>query len=229
MSMRSTQPVGSAGSREAKQLAGGSKAAPKPVGVPPLGPVAFFQSAGLKAQIHLSLGQRPRLVPQWFRTLKVFLTSLRRSTLRTVRNAFSVRFRNAADLGRCPRLRCSWAFSPNKATGPLGGSGLAALAAGASVRQHVKPAQRVAFGRLTGSARGLKPVSNFRLKAGLRPALISGNRGTVCFRRDVLHRDVHTAWCTAERRRHIRRERVNFNGGRFTSACTSHIPHRWHE
>ena len=84
----------------------------------------FLQLPGLKAQQHLSLGQRPRIISTLDRTLSAegtavrqpFLNSLRSNTLRQVKYAFSVRIPRMPNLGRCPRLRCFWAFSPIKST-----------------------------------------------------------------------------------------------------------------
>ena len=90
--------------------------------LPPKGPVALF---GLKAHEHLSLGQRPRSAAFRNRTLKAFLTVRNVLRRKEVRNTFSVRNHCGTNLGRCPRLRWIWAFSPadwKKATGPKGGT-----------------------------------------------------------------------------------------------------------
>lgn len=75
---------------------------------------------GLKAQQHLSLGQRPRLPFSQSRTLKAYFTRRNELERKELRNAFpagvppalSVQLVDCRDLGRCPRLRCQWAFSP---------------------------------------------------------------------------------------------------------------------
>ena len=75
---------------------------------------------GLKAQKHLSLGQRPRFGMRGMRTLKAYFTwrnvlernELRNGCLTAVPSALSVLSRVDIILGRCPRLRCCWAFSP---------------------------------------------------------------------------------------------------------------------